>query len=117
MPINSTIVPTRSDEPEGLQNDVKVELPISLRGFYFRLTLALFKWRSGNAYRFHVPKPEGDHWNELLEPLLKKDKMQCDAWNAEVQNLLIFVSPLGTVHIVSDTNSIPRPRRVSFPQC
>ncbi|KDR68553.1 hypothetical protein GALMADRAFT_26527, partial [Galerina marginata CBS 339.88] len=32
-----------------------------------------------------------------LEPLLKKDKMQCDAWKEEVQNLLIFAGLFSAV--------------------
>lgn len=38
-----------------------------------------------------MPEPSGGHWEKLLAPLLKKDKIQCDSWKEEVQNLLIFV--------------------------
>lgn len=51
-------------------------------------------WKCSDSYRFQVPRPDGDPWELVLEPLLQKDKMRCEAWKDEVQNLLIFVSLL-----------------------
>jgi len=48
-------------------------------------------WRPGDPYQYPIPEPNGDPWEFVLEALLKKDKVQCDAWKDEVQNLLIFV--------------------------
>lgn len=52
-------------------------------------------WKCGNPqnseYKFPMAEPSGDHWEKLLASLLKKDKIQCDSWKEEVQNLLIFV--------------------------
>ncbi|KAF5329430.1 hypothetical protein D9619_009188 [Psilocybe cf. subviscida] len=44
-----------------------------------------------------IPKPEGDMYEKLLAPLLERDKMQCDAWKDEVQNLLIFAGLFSAV--------------------
>jgi len=51
-------------------------------------------WKCGEPYQYSIPEPDGDPWEVVLEALLKKDKIQCDAWKDEVQNLLIFVSDL-----------------------
>lgn len=52
-------------------------------------------WRCGHPqnseHKYPIPEPTGDPWENLLTPLLQKDKAQCDAWKDEVQNLLIFV--------------------------
>ncbi|KAH9475301.1 hypothetical protein JR316_0012412 [Psilocybe cubensis] len=53
-------------------------------------------WDIGDPFEFAPPKPDGDPWSLLLDPLLKADKERCDAWRDEVQNLLIFVSIYGT---------------------
>lgn len=44
-----------------------------------------------DPYEHAPPKPDGDLWAILLKPELEADKMRCDAWKEEVQNLLIFV--------------------------
>ncbi|KAH9485751.1 hypothetical protein JR316_0002666 [Psilocybe cubensis] len=58
-------------------------------------------WKCGNPqnseYKFPMPEPSGDHWEKLLAPLLKKDKIQCDSWKEEVQNLLIFAGLFSAV--------------------
>ncbi|KDR83160.1 hypothetical protein GALMADRAFT_26591, partial [Galerina marginata CBS 339.88] len=38
-----------------------------------------------------------DPWSILLEPLMKKDEAQCNAWKEEVQNLLIFAGLFSAV--------------------
>lgn len=48
-------------------------------------------WKCGEPYQYSIPEPDGNPWEVVLEALLKKDKIQCDAWKDEVQNLLIFV--------------------------
>ncbi|KAJ3500850.1 hypothetical protein NLJ89_g9608 [Agrocybe chaxingu] len=47
-------------------------------------------WKCGDPYQYTIPKPEGNPWEVVLDALMKKDKVQCDAWKDEVQNLLIF---------------------------
>jgi hypothetical protein len=44
-----------------------------------------------DPYKHAPPKPDGDPWAILLKPELEADKIRCDAWKEEVQNLLIFV--------------------------
>ncbi|KDR65164.1 hypothetical protein GALMADRAFT_16929, partial [Galerina marginata CBS 339.88] len=38
-----------------------------------------------------------DPWSILLEPLMKADEAQCNAWKDEVQNLLIFAGLFSAV--------------------
>ena len=44
------------------------------------------------------PTPKEDStdndWTTMLQPIQKDDREQCEAWNQEVQNILIFVRPL-----------------------
>ncbi|KAH9475293.1 hypothetical protein JR316_0012404 [Psilocybe cubensis] len=54
-------------------------------------------WSVGDPFQYAPPKPEGDPWALLLEPLIKKDKMRCEAWKDEVQNLLIFAGLFSAV--------------------
>ncbi|KJA20519.1 hypothetical protein HYPSUDRAFT_142030, partial [Hypholoma sublateritium FD-334 SS-4] len=62
-----------------------------------RSTLKL--WRCGDDYKPSLPLPEkdADNWNNLLAPLMKRDKEQCDAWKEEIQNLLIFAGLFSAV--------------------
>jgi len=53
------------------------------------------QWTYNDPYRYPIPRGNEDPWGVLLEPLLVKDKIQCDAWKEEVQNLLIFVRVRG----------------------
>src|SRR5437016_12627900 len=46
-------------------------------------------WRSGQLYRYPVPKPEGDPWQIVLIPLMRKDKLQCTAWKEQIQSILV----------------------------
>jgi len=48
--------------------------------------------RMGDPLRYPLPKIDGDPFVMLLESRMMKDKVRCDAWKDEVQNLLIFVS-------------------------
>lgn len=50
------------------------------------------RWKMDDPFQYAPPKPDGEPWTTLLEPPLKMDKIRCDAWKDEVQNLLIFVS-------------------------
>ncbi|KDR78370.1 hypothetical protein GALMADRAFT_1317448 [Galerina marginata CBS 339.88] len=54
-------------------------------------------WNIDDPFLYAPPKPEGDPWSILLEPLLKKDKIWCEAWKDEVQNLLIFAGLFSAV--------------------
>ena len=38
-----------------------------------------------------LPKIDGNPFTLLLESQMEKEKMRCEAWKDEVQNLLIFV--------------------------
>ncbi|KDR70460.1 hypothetical protein GALMADRAFT_76084, partial [Galerina marginata CBS 339.88] len=46
-------------------------------------------WECGDPYQYPIPE-KGDHWENVLEPLMESDKAQCEIWKDEVQNLLIF---------------------------
>ncbi|KAH9474779.1 hypothetical protein JR316_0013244, partial [Psilocybe cubensis] len=54
-------------------------------------------WDVQDPFRFAPPKPDGDSWALLLDPLIMKDKVQCDAWKDEVQYLLIFAGLFSAV--------------------
>ncbi|KAF9552480.1 hypothetical protein CPC08DRAFT_646840, partial [Agrocybe pediades] len=54
-------------------------------------------WDCGNPYEYPIPKPDTNSWEIVLEALLKKDKVQCNAWKDEVQNLLIFAGLFSAV--------------------
>uniref|UniRef100_A0A8H7XLN3 DUF6535 domain-containing protein n=1 Tax=Psilocybe cubensis TaxID=181762 RepID=A0A8H7XLN3_PSICU len=54
-------------------------------------------WDIQDPFRYAPPKPEGDLWALLLDPLIKKDRAQCEAWKDEVQNLLIFAGLFSAV--------------------
>ncbi|KAF8911658.1 hypothetical protein CPB84DRAFT_1913055 [Gymnopilus junonius] len=58
-------------------------------------------WRCGHPqnseHKYPIPEYDEDAWENLLAPLLKKDKAQCDAWKDEVQNLLIFAGLFSAV--------------------
>ncbi|KDR78371.1 hypothetical protein GALMADRAFT_95066 [Galerina marginata CBS 339.88] len=54
-------------------------------------------WNLDDPFLYAPPIPEGDPWDLLLEPLLNRDKMRCDAWKEEVQNLLIFAGLFSAV--------------------
>jgi len=46
----------------------------------------------GDPPKNPLPKIDGDPFVMLLESQMKKEKVRCEAWKDEVQNLLIFVS-------------------------
>ncbi|KAF4618776.1 hypothetical protein D9613_009779 [Agrocybe pediades] len=50
-----------------------------------------------DGFQFAPKKPEGDLWEIALEPLMKREREQCDAWKEEVQNLLIFAGLFSAV--------------------
>lgn len=51
------------------------------------------EWELSDDFEEAPKKPESDPWKVLLDPLLEKENIRCNAWKDEVQNLLIFVSP------------------------
>ncbi|PPQ90704.1 hypothetical protein CVT25_005012 [Psilocybe cyanescens] len=66
-------------------------------------------WELHDPYQFAPPKPDGDTWRVVLEPLIKKDKMRCEAWKDEVQNLLIFAglfSAVATAFVIESYKSL-----------
>ena len=46
----------------------------------------------GDPPQYPLPKIDGDPFTLLLETRIEKEKVRCEAWKDEVQNLLIFVS-------------------------
>ena len=46
----------------------------------------------GDPTQYPLPKIDGDPFVMLVESQMKKDKVRCEVWKDEVQNLLIFVS-------------------------
>ncbi|KAF4618838.1 hypothetical protein D9613_009698 [Agrocybe pediades] len=50
-----------------------------------------------HGFMFAPKKPEGDLWEVALEPFMKREREQCDAWKEEVQNLLIFAGLFSAV--------------------
>ena len=48
--------------------------------------------KMGDPPECPLPKIEGNPFTLLLEPRIEKEKVRCEAWKDEVQNLLIFVS-------------------------
>ncbi|KAH9482344.1 hypothetical protein JR316_0004442 [Psilocybe cubensis] len=51
----------------------------------------------GEKFKFAPPAPEGDPWSLLLEPLLERDRIQCDTWKNEVNNVLFFATLFSAV--------------------
>jgi len=45
----------------------------------------------GDPPKNPLPKIDGNPFTLLLESQMEKEKMRCEAWKDEVQNLLIFV--------------------------
>ncbi|KAH9474543.1 hypothetical protein JR316_0013005 [Psilocybe cubensis] len=54
-------------------------------------------WSIEDPFQYAPPKRDGEPWSLLLEPLLKNEKLRCDAWKDEVQNLLIFAGLFSAV--------------------
>ncbi|KAF8147823.1 hypothetical protein B0H34DRAFT_617375, partial [Crassisporium funariophilum] len=50
-----------------------------------------------DEYRFPIERPEGDPWKVCLDKVLEEDKLQCNSWKDEVQNLLIFAGLFSAV--------------------
>ncbi|PPQ66135.1 hypothetical protein CVT24_000222 [Panaeolus cyanescens] len=46
--------------------------------------------KPGNPFKHPFPPIDGDPWEEAMHMIQKEDDALCDAWNAEIQNLLIF---------------------------
>ncbi|KIM43427.1 hypothetical protein M413DRAFT_68915, partial [Hebeloma cylindrosporum] len=55
------------------------------------------QWSYKEPHRYPIPRSNEDPWETLLEPLLAKDRVQCEAWKDEVQNLLIFAGLFSAV--------------------
>ncbi|PPQ76275.1 hypothetical protein CVT26_009712 [Gymnopilus dilepis] len=47
------------------------------------------RWQCGDPFQYPI-KSDGDHWKKLLDLRLEKDRIRCESWKDEVQNLLIF---------------------------
>ncbi|KDR70743.1 hypothetical protein GALMADRAFT_75965, partial [Galerina marginata CBS 339.88] len=75
-------------------------------------------WKCGDTYQYPIPKPEGNPWDVVLEPYLKRDKIQCDAWKDEVQTLLIFAglfSAVVTAFVIQSYQTLqPNPNDAAF---
>ena len=56
----------------------------------------------GDPPQYLLPKIDGDPFVMLLESQTKKEKVRCEAWKDEVQNLLIFVSLASTTSPKAD---------------
>ncbi|KDR81291.1 hypothetical protein GALMADRAFT_1125098 [Galerina marginata CBS 339.88] len=55
-------------------------------------------WNCGDPYIYPIPMPNNSNcWKGVLDPHIKNDKVQCDAWKDEVQNLLIFAGLFSAV--------------------
>jgi len=50
-----------------------------------------------------LPKIDGNPFTLLLGSQMEKEKVRCEAWKDEVQNLLIFVSLASTTSPKADT--------------
>ena len=50
-----------------------------------------------------LPKIDGNPFTLLLESQMEMEKVRCEAWKDEVQNLLIFVSLASTTGPKADT--------------
>ncbi|KDR68812.1 hypothetical protein GALMADRAFT_146143 [Galerina marginata CBS 339.88] len=67
-------------------------------------------WDLDDDFLYATPKPDRDPWSILLEPLMKKDETQCNAWKEEAQNpdihellsilLSILASHIVNLHII-----------------
>jgi len=57
----------------------------------------------GDPAQYPLPKIDGDPFTLLLEPRIEKEKVRCEAWKDEVQNLLIFVSLASAISPKADT--------------
>jgi len=57
----------------------------------------------GDPPQYPLPKIDGDPFTLLLEPRIEKEKVRCEAWKDEVQNLLIFVSLASATSPKADT--------------
>ncbi|KDR66611.1 hypothetical protein GALMADRAFT_1147836, partial [Galerina marginata CBS 339.88] len=51
----------------------------------------------GFEFTYAPPKPDGDPWDILLKPRMDEDKIRCQAWKEEVNNLLIFAGLFSAV--------------------
>ena len=57
----------------------------------------------GDPPKNPLPKIGGNQFTLLLESQMEKDKVRCEAWKDEVQNLLIFVSLASATSPKADT--------------
>lgn len=74
------------------QTPDEVSVPAAYHSFLDRPVQNPRIWKCGDTFQYPIPKADGDQYEKLLGPLLKRDRVQCEAWKDEVQNLLIFVS-------------------------
>ncbi|KDR71076.1 hypothetical protein GALMADRAFT_75361, partial [Galerina marginata CBS 339.88] len=48
-------------------------------------------------FTYAPPKPDGDPWGILLKSRMDEDKIRCQAWKEEVNNILIFAGLFSAV--------------------
>jgi len=80
----------------GHEADVSKPLPL----IHFRTVLNFSKFQNAHrsdqpSDRFPIPSHEDNEWAVCLEPLITEDRLRCEAWREEVQNILIFVGIRG----------------------
>ncbi|KAF5316750.1 hypothetical protein D9619_006483 [Psilocybe cf. subviscida] len=66
-------------------------------------------WQCGDSYRYPIPKPDGDPWELLLQPYLRKHNAQCEAWKNEIHYLLLFAglfSVVMSIFVLHSTQSL-----------
>ena len=59
--------------------------------------------KMGDPPKHPLPKIDGNPFTLLLERRIEKEKVRCEAWKDEVQNLLIFVSLPSATSSKADT--------------
>jgi len=57
----------------------------------------------GDPPKNPLPKIDRNAFTLLLAPRIEKEKVRCEAWKDEVQNLLIFVSLTSAMSPKTDT--------------
>uniref|UniRef100_A0A8H8CG05 CHAT domain-containing protein n=1 Tax=Psilocybe cubensis TaxID=181762 RepID=A0A8H8CG05_PSICU len=69
------------------------------------------EWELTDEFEEAPKKPEGDPWKVILDPLIAKENIRCNAWKDEVQNLLIFAglfSAVITAFVVESYKNLQR---------
>ncbi|PPQ91271.1 hypothetical protein CVT25_006214 [Psilocybe cyanescens] len=75
------------------------------------------EWELSDDFEEAPKKPEGDPWKVILDPLLEKENIRCNAWKDEVQNLLIFAglfSAVITAFVIESYRTLQRDPNVDM---